>query len=168
MGKRFRFLRIIMTNEVTVTGYRPEYAAQFRALNVAWLEKYFYVEPIDEEMLGDPQRYIIDNGGRIFFALQDGAVAGTCALLYEKNGDLELGKMAVEERFQGKGIGHVLMQAAISNAKEMGAEKLFLYSNRKLHPALHLYRKYGFVEIPLDSNEYKRSDIKMVKDLRDA
>lgn len=35
----------------------------FGQLNREWLEKFFRVEPIDEEMLSDPQSTIIDPGG---------------------------------------------------------------------------------------------------------
>ena len=35
-------------------------------LNIAWLQKYFVVEPIDHEMLSDPEKFIIDKGGLFF------------------------------------------------------------------------------------------------------
>lgn len=44
-------------------------------------------------------------------------------------------------------------------ALEHGAEKLFIVSNRRLKPALHIYRKYGFKEIELENCEYIRGDI---------
>ena len=40
-----------------------------------------------------------------------------------------------------------------------GAERLFIISNSKLKPALHIYEKYGFKEIKLENYEYIRGDI---------
>jgi ribosomal protein S18 acetylase RimI-like enzyme len=73
--------------------------------------------------------------------------------------------MAVDENVQGKGVGQALLDAAIAKAADMGLDKLVLYSNTKLEPAIHLYKKYGFTEVPLDSTSYKRSNIKMEKSL---
>ena len=67
--------------------------------------------------------------------------------------------------FQGRGIGHALLQAALEKAQEMGVSTLMLYSNTQLQSAIHLYRRYGFKEVPLGNNGYKRSDIKMEKTL---
>jgi very-short-patch-repair endonuclease len=54
-----------------------------------------------------------------------------------------------------------MMEFAIDKAKEMVAKKMILYSNTMLAPAIHLYRKYGFIKVPLENSEYKRSNIKM-------
>ncbi len=68
--------------------------------------------------------------------------------------------MAVDEKFQGLKIGKLLALATIEKANEKNASKIILYSNTKLIPAIALYRKLGFKEIPVDG-PYKRSDIKM-------
>ena len=54
--------------EIKIIEFSDEYAKFFTSLNVAWLEKYFVVEPMDHEMLSDPKKFIIDKGGYIFFA----------------------------------------------------------------------------------------------------
>ena len=72
----------------------------------------------------------------------------------------EFTKMAVDEKFQGLKIGRLLAETAIVKAKSMGASKIILYSHTSLTTAIGLYRKLGFVEVPVDG-PYKRSDIKM-------
>jgi ribosomal protein S18 acetylase RimI-like enzyme len=58
----------------------------------------------------------------------------------------------------------MLMDYCIAEAKELNAKRLTLFSNTKLEAAIHVYRKYGFVEIPLPAEmHYVRSDIKMEK-----
>ena len=68
--------------------------------------------------------------------------------------------MAVYEKFQGRKIGRALAEAAIARAKERGGEKIILYSNTTLQPAMALYYKLGFKEIPVDG-PYKRTNVKM-------
>lgn len=129
-------------------------------LNREWIEKYFAMEPPDYQILQDPEKYILANGGSIFMALYDQAVAGTVALKFLTPEVYELTKMAVSESFQGKKIGRALAEAAIARAAASGAQKIVLYSNTILGPAIALYRNLGFQEIPVDG-PYKRTNIKM-------
>jgi ribosomal protein S18 acetylase RimI-like enzyme len=148
-------------NHVEFIDYRPELARYFTDLNLAWVEKYFVVEALDKEVLGDPENNIIRRGGYIYFAICDGSVAGTFALLKKQDGIYELAKMAVSEAFQGKKIGNRMLAFCISKAKTLNIKKLILFSNTILKPAIHLYRKYGFTEVSLGNSEYTRSNIKM-------
>ena len=152
-----------MSNDIEIIAYQDKLAHHFKELNVAWLQKYFYVEPIDEEMLSNPRQYIIDKGGHIFFATINGEVAGTFALMKQSDGSFELGKMAVNDRFQGQKIGNAMLAFCLQKAKALGADRVILYSNTILLPAIHLYKKFGFKEVPIGSTEYKRSNIKMEK-----
>ena len=147
-------------NSVEIIEYQPVHQEWFESLNREWIEKYFFMEPLDYEMLQDPDTHLIKNGGRIFMASCDSEIVGTVGLKYVKPGVFELTKMAVDEQYQGRKIGRALAEAAIESAKESGASKIVLYSNTKLRPAIALYHKLGFKEIPLDG-PYKRTDIKM-------
>ena len=140
-------------------------AVEFRNLNLAWISKYFAIEPTDEAVLSNPKEHIIDKGGHIFFAAFDGEIAGTFALMKEDDNVFELSKMAVSEKFQGRKIGNKLLKFAIEKAREIGARKLILFSNTMLAPAIHLYKKYGFAEVSMENSEYKRSNIKMERQL---
>lgn len=145
--------------------FEPGYAPIFKRLNQRWIEKYFDVEPMDMAMLDDCQRSIIDIGGCIFFAKYQNAIVGCFALIPHENG-CELGKMAVDEHFQGLKIGQKLLAFAIAFAKKKGWKKIVLYSSRKLHNALHIYKKSGFKEVAIESTSaYARSDIKMELEL---
>lgn len=154
-----------MEKEVEIIPYRNELASRFKDLNIAWLEKYFYVEPHDVAVLADPEEYIVNKGGYIFFAQYGEEIVGTFALLKQEDGVYELGKMAVSEQYQGKSIGNKLLQHCLEEAKRLGASKVVLFSNTMLGPAIHLYKKYGFREVPLGDSEYKRSNIKMEKEI---
>lgn len=147
---------------VEIVPFERRYAADFRRLNVEWLEKYFRVEPIDEEVLSRPLR-IVSEGGAIFLARHRGAIVGTGALLNAGNGRYELSKMAVTSGHRGLGIGRKLIAALIAEYRSRGARELFLESNSRLTPAITLYESAGFVHASRpEPSHYERSDVYMV------
>ncbi|HXU67737.1 MAG TPA: bifunctional helix-turn-helix transcriptional regulator/GNAT family N-acetyltransferase [Polyangia bacterium] len=149
---------------VEIVPFEPRYRDDFKRLNVEWLEKYFYVEQIDVEVLSHPEREILEPGGHIFFARRGDEIVGTCALIRRPRGRYELSKMAVTERHRGLGIGHKLLRAAIAGFEKLDAAQLFLETNHKLTPALRLYEAHGFVraERPKGPVHYARSDVYMI------
>jgi GNAT superfamily N-acetyltransferase len=145
-----------------IVSFQNKYAKAFYDLNIEWLETYFYVEDYDREVLSNPDKYILEPGGYIFFAIENGIVQGTVALMKAGNNAFELTKMAVLPKQRGKKTGQKLMQHCIDFARENKFDKLFLYSNTILENAIYIYRKYGFVEIPVEAdNPYERANIKM-------
>lgn len=151
---------------IEIIPFEPQYANDFRDLNIAWLKKYFWVEPHDEEVLGKPDHYILNTGGNIFFVKDEDKIVGTVALMKMEEGVFELTKMAVTPEYQGKNIGQKLMEHTLNYAREKGWKRLIIYSNRKLENAIYIYKKYGFEEIPIGANNpYARGDIKMKLEL---
>ncbi|QOD61532.1 GNAT family N-acetyltransferase [Polaribacter haliotis] len=151
--------------KIEIITYQPIFAKDFYELNVAWLEKYFYVEPYDEKVLSKPKENIINSGGFIFFAKYNGKIAGTVALK-NQNTFFELTKMAVSPEFQGLGIGKKLLEFCIDFAIKKNWTSITLYSHRSLKSAIHIYKIYGFKEIPLEKDvHYERADIKMIMEL---
>jgi ribosomal protein S18 acetylase RimI-like enzyme len=143
-----------------ISDFRPEDQPWFESLNREWIERYFRMEPVDIEILTNPEENIIKPGGLILMARQQGSIIGTVALRFVKPGVYEFTKMAVAPARRGRGIGRALSEAAIARARALGAKKIVLYSARKLENAIGLYRALGFVEVPVDG-PYQRSDIKM-------
>ena len=150
----------IESNGVAILEYASEHQPWFEKFNRDWIEKYFWMEPIDVQVLQRPEEHIIKNGGTILMACYEKEIAGTVALKFVEPGVYEFTKMAVDEKFRGKKIGQALADAAVTRARNLGAKKIFLYSNTVLEPAITLYKKMGFREIPVDG-PYKRSNIKM-------
>ena len=60
-----------------------------------------------------------------------------------------------------RGIAEALSGAALGRAKALGATKVILYSQTELAPAILLYQKLGFKEVPLEPGVYQRANIKM-------
>jgi len=147
---------------VRIVEFQDQYSKAFAELNYEWISKYYTIEAHDREQLDNPRQCIIDRGGQIFFALIDDEVAGTVAMIRMNYEVFELAKMAVSPRFQGYGIGDRLMEACIEFARQEGVPFVVLESNTKQFAAINLYRKFGFVEVPLDPNsQFARANIRM-------
>jgi ribosomal protein S18 acetylase RimI-like enzyme len=149
-----------------VVRYREEFQAAFERLNREWIETYFVLEPADREILGDPQRKILDPGGQVFFVLEQGEVQGTCAVLRHSAQECEIAKMAVAPAARGRGYGDLLMQASLAFAREIHSRRIVIVSNTVLNPAIRLYQKHGFVQVPLSSDgRYRRANIRLELEL---
>lgn len=153
---------------IKIIPFSPEYQADFKRLNIEWIEKYFVVEPHDIEQLDFPQDFILKNGGEIFFAMLDEEVVGTVGMAYLDESSFELAKMAVSPKHQGLGVGFILGEAALDFARKKGAKRVWLESNRSLTPAITMYKKLGFEEVEFLPTPYSRSNIQMeIVDFRD-
>jgi ribosomal protein S18 acetylase RimI-like enzyme len=150
---------------IRVVAYDPRWRADFGALNIQWLEQWFVVEAYDRQVLEDPERHILAAGGRILFAVDDADRAlGTVALKHEGDGVWELTKMAVSPDARGRGIGRLLMDAALALYRSLDGRELFLESSRRLAPALALYESAGFRHHPAPraGSHYARADVHMI------
>jgi DNA-binding MarR family transcriptional regulator/N-acetylglutamate synthase-like GNAT family acetyltransferase len=125
--------------------YDDSLAHHFHDINAEWIEGMFRLEPTDREVLENPRERIIEPGGTILFVEAPGlGIVGTCALQKTGPGAFELTKMGVRESARGLKAGEFLLEAMIARAGEMGADKLYLLTNRKCAVAIHLYEKLGF------------------------
>ncbi len=141
-----------------------EDATAFRTLNEEWITRYFTLEKMDRETLGDPEGKILKKGGCILMAYLGRQAIGCVALIPMGNGVYELSKMAVSPQMRGLGIGRRLLEHAIAQAKRMGARSLFLGSNSRLENAVHLYESIGFRHVPperIPEMPYARANVFM-------
>ena len=153
--------------EIDIIPYQPQYKEDFKRLNLEWITYYFVVEPLDMDLLSEPEKYFLQPGGAIFFAKPAACeeVVGTCALLKHPDRGFELSKMGVTRLYRGMHIGQRLAETALAHVKALGEKRLFLETNTKLLPALMLYKKLGFVARPFPggrSERYNRADTYMV------
>ena len=146
-----------------VVDYEPAYASAFERLNLEWLEKYFRVEEIDRVILSNPAAEVIDHGGYILFAEQDGELVGCVALKHHGDGRYELTKMAVTASRQGFGYGRDLLLAAIARYDSISGKNLFLETHSSLQTAIKLYGSAGFHHASHPTaSDYERSDTYMI------
>lgn len=139
----------------------PAHYQAFKDINYAWINKYFKVEQGDLDSLENPTKYFLDTGGAILLACSGDEFLGATALKPIGNNSLELCKMGVSEAARGLGVGYAIGIAAVTKAKELGFERLYLETNSGLSPALNLYKKLGFNYVQNFTSPYQRADVAM-------
>ncbi len=151
-------------SDITIRPFEPGDELAFRRLNEEWITRYFKLEPTDEQSFAHPQAKILDPGGAIFFALQNGEAIGCCALIPMAPGEFEVAKMAVTPAARGLGLGRRVLQYTIDYARGVGATRLYLETSHVLTPAIRLYESLGFKHIPeerVTPSPYARASVFM-------
>ena len=150
-----------MTN-IKIVDYQLEHQPYFEKFNRQWIEELFEMEPLDEWVLTNPDKSILEPGGAILMALYNGVPAGTVGLRKVDTEIFEFTKMAVDPNYQRKGIAEAISYASFRKAKALGATRVILYSNTLNAGAIKLYEKIGFTHVPVENDVYKRANVKMV------
>lgn len=143
-----------------VIKYQNKYKCDFIRLNLSWIERYFIAERADYDILNNIEE-LIDKGSMIYFAIEDDKVLAVCMAMPLENGVWEILKLAAANQYTGTGAGSAVFKACMDYAISQGAEKISIISNTILKPALHIYKKFGFKEVPLDKKYwgFDRADI---------
>ena len=83
---------------------------------------------------------------RIWSLSTDGNIGGAIAIdgTSENKNIAHLRWFIISDKLRGKGVGNYLMEQAVSFCKEVGFEKVYLWTFQGLAPARHLYEKFGF------------------------
>ena len=102
----------------------------------------------DQELSELPGSYA-PPGGRLLLAGYDGEVAG-CIALHKLEADIcEMKRLYVRPQFRGKGLGRILIDRVIAEARQMGYQRMRLDTVEPvMRDAVAMYRKIGFGEIP--------------------
>lgn len=79
-------------------------------------------------------------------------------LAYVRAGECHILNFCVNPIVRGHGHGHHLLNEVLQYAKEAQATIVLLEVRPSNHPALHLYRKFGFNEIGLRKDYYATAD----------
>ena len=153
-----------MDNNIEIIGYDEKFHADFKRMNLDYLDKYDLTESHDMIILDNPEEIVIERGGFIWLAKAGDEIVGTVGIMPEGHGIFELIKMCVAESWRGRGISKLLMETCLQKVKELGGEKLFLFSNHQLQTALKLYTKYGFKNIEVTDSPFETADVKMELD----
>lgn len=145
---------------VNVISYEDRFQPEFKKLNLEWLDLYNLTESHDLMVLNDPRGSIIDQGGDIWLAEENGVIIGSIALMVTEEG-FELAKMSVAPEYRGRGISKLLVETCIARARELGGSRLILFSNHQLVTAIKLYERYGFRHIAVEHSPFETADVKM-------
>jgi putative acetyltransferase len=148
-------------SDIAIILYEDRYHADFRRLNLEWLDKYHLTESHDLMILDNPRGIVLDGGGIIYLARSGNEIVGTLGLLKTGEGEYELIKMCVTDKYQGQGISKMLMDKCLDTAKAWKARKIGLYTNSQLQRAIKMYEKYGFRPVPVVDSPLATADTRM-------
>lgn len=115
-------------------------------------EKWFGIslcfQNFDDEVANLPGKYA-EPDGRLFLVYANEKLAGCIALRKIETGICEMKRLFVREDFRGSGIGRILIEKIIEEARKIGYEKMRLDTYPpKMGKAVSLYESFGFCEIP--------------------
>ncbi|HHW30578.1 MAG TPA: GNAT family N-acetyltransferase [Clostridiaceae bacterium] len=115
--------------------------------------------PYDLLLLADPSMEAIEDyihRGDCYIALLDNKVVGEYVLIKTRPFTIELVNIAVDEKYQGKGIGKALVMDAINRARESKAKVIEVGTGNCSAYQHLLYQKCGFRMTWIDIDFFKK------------
>lgn len=104
-------------------------------------------QSFEKELAGLPDDYA-PPAGRLLLAAHGSQLAGCVALHKLEDEICEMKRLYVRPPFRGKGLGRVLAERIVADAREIGYKRLRLDTVEPvMRDAVALYRKLGFREI---------------------
>lgn len=116
--------------------------------------------PWDLLLSADPSRKMIESyidNSDIYIASIEEKVVGEYVLTKIDQNTIELKNIAVDEKYQGKGIGKQLVLDAIKKAKEVGFKTIEVGTGNSSFSQLALYQKCGFRITGVDKDFFTKN-----------
>lgn len=117
---------------------------------LAEMEKRCFTDPWTEQMLSNTLKLPVYHG---FLVEEEDKILGYASLIVVCE-DAEVGNIAVDFPFRGKGISKLLMDAMLQRAKSLGATHCFLEVRVSNAVAIALYEKYGYEKFGIRAKYY--------------
>jgi putative acetyltransferase len=111
----------------------------------SWLNIDLCFQNFNKELAEIEIMYNEKDGG-IVLCVDDDKYIGCSAIRKIDDTTCELKRMWVQPLHQGKKFGEALLNECINIAKKLNYKQIRLDTLSRLQPAIHLYKKYGFVE----------------------
>ena len=128
----------------------PEQIAQVRELFLEYAQSLDFnlcFQSFDQELAGLPGDYAPPDG-RLLLMHYDGELAGCVAMHRLEPEICEMKRLYIRPQFRGKGLGRILTQHVIAEARSVGYNRMRLDTvEPAMKTAVGLYRNLGFREI---------------------
>ena len=124
----------------------------------------FSIQNFEDELLHLDAKYGPPRG-RLYLALADGKPAGCVALKPIDDTRCELKRLYVREAFRHAGLGEMLVDKILADAREIGYSHMLLDTFPFLRSAIRIYRAKGFYDVesynnsPMDGLVYLQLDL---------
>ena len=130
-------------SELRITPFEKKYQSETRALILQGLgEHWGWIDEDINEDLEDIASYYRD--GLFVLAWIDNNLVGTGALMPEDKGVVRVVRMSVLESYRRQGIGNIILDYLISQARSMGCHMIVAETTSTWTDAIGFYEDYGF------------------------
>jgi len=130
---------------VEIHSFQPQNQTQVRALILAGLAEHWgELDPQRNSDLDDIGK--TSAGGLFLVASRAGQIIGTGALMPGENGSAQVVRMSVRKELRRRGVGRLILDRLIEEAKKMGICELVLETTADWQEAIAFYRSLGFQE----------------------
>ena len=102
----------------------------------------------------------------VLVALFKNKITGTASLHQRNKKSLHINTMAVDPRYQNKGIGLQLLQYISDVAKQKNLQQLSLETSKPLEKAIKFYKKFGFKKTGKIRDYFGIEIFEMIKPLK--
>lgn len=105
---------------------------------------------VDNEMpeLRSPARAAEAEEGHWWVAERDGRVVGSCAVMPDSDGTMELKRLYVAKGARRRGLAAHLVGLAETHARARGAKRIELWTDTRFAEAHRLYERLGYTRAP--------------------
>jgi len=134
----------------------------------------FEADP-DTTILGDPVIHSMSenykDGRSIYYIVElDGKIEGGCGIKQVEGTEeniCELQRMFLSEEVRGYGIGKILLEICLSDAKAFAFKKVYIETLSRMTNAIKLYEKSGFrqIEQAVGNTGHPGCNVYMIYDL---
>lgn len=138
-----------MMEEIKILKMTLEDLAQIEDYLISDFDDFWSVDMLKSELMGENKSYLV--------AKQNDEIVGFAGFMRNFL-ETEIMNIVVKKECRGKGIGKMLLQKIIENAKNDGAQEIFLEVNENNKIARQLYQNAGFSEVGKRKNYYKQEN----------
>jgi putative acetyltransferase len=128
----------------------PAHISQARELFLEYAQSLGFslcFQNFDTELADLPGKYAPPDG-RLLLAETDSQLAGCVALRKLEDHICEMKRLFVRPQYRGKGLGRILAERLISEARQIGYTRMRLDTVEPfMKDAVAMYRRFGFIEI---------------------
>lgn len=103
---------------------------------------------LDSELADLAEKYAPPEGRLLCAQIDSGEIIGCVAYHRHNSERCEMKRLFVKENFRHLRAGVLLVEKILDAAKNDGYKEIVLDTIKPLQGAIHLYKKFGFVEIP--------------------
>ncbi|MCX5837928.1 MAG: GNAT family N-acetyltransferase [Deltaproteobacteria bacterium] len=140
-------------NDVVIAGYVPGAIGRITELHATyygrnWDFGLFFESRVATELSEFLRRF--DSGRDGFWTASQGECIEGSIAIDGAQAEMEgahLRWFIVSDAIRGQGTGNRLMEEAVGFCKRKGYSRIFLWTFQGLHPARHLYEKFGFRQV---------------------